>query len=131
MPTRDAHISTIAALAAARAAGLEVRADRGRLVVRGPKTAEALVRPLVAQPGAVLALLVAEDAEVAWRVAVMRPQVPARGAIPVLVAQAQDSVPGSCISCGDRLSAGQRHRCGPCGQAAWVVLHEVREGVKA
>src|SRR5687767_10962922 len=81
MPTRDAHSATIAALAAARAAGLEVRADGGRLVVRGPTTAEALVRPLVSQPGAVLALLAAEDADVAWRVAAMRPQVPRRGAI--------------------------------------------------
>lgn len=129
MQTCDAPLTTLAALAAARAAGLEVRADGGRLVVRGPKAAESLVRPLVAQPGAVLALLAAEDAEVAWRVEVMRPQVPLRGAIPVLVARPHHSKPGGCNSCGDRLGAGQRYRWGPCTQAAWVVLHAVREGV--
>lgn len=130
MPTRDEHTGTTTALAAARAAGLEVRADGGRLVVRGPKAAEILVRPLVAQPGAVLALLAAEDAEVAWRVEAMRPQVPVRGLIPILVARAHNPVRGGCISCGGRLSPRQRYRCGPCAQAAWVVLHDVREGVE-
>ncbi|MDQ3779195.1 MAG: hypothetical protein M3354_01420, partial [Chloroflexota bacterium] len=58
------------------------------------------------------------------------PQVPLRGAIPFLVARAHTSQPGCCLSCGDPLGTGQRYRCGPCVQAAWAVLHEVREGVE-
>jgi hypothetical protein len=85
----------------------------------------------LAQPGAVLALLAAEDSQIGWRVDVMRPQVPLRGAIPILVARAHELVPGGCISCGDQLGAGQRYRCGLCAQAAWVVLHQMREGVEA
>lgn len=127
----DATSTVVTALAAARAAGLVVRAEAGRLVVRGPKAAECLVGPLVAQPGAVLAVLAAEDAAVAWRIAAMRPLVPRRGAIPLLVAREHPPAPGCCLSCGDRLGLGRQHRCGPCAQAAWVVLHEVREGVGA
>jgi hypothetical protein len=119
----------VTALAAARAAGLEVRAEPGRLVVRGPRRAEPLVQQLLARTGDVLALLAAEDAAVAWRAEVMRRQVPRRGPIPVLVAREVAPAPGCCPSCGEPLEEGRSLRCGACSRAAWLVLHEVRESV--
>jgi hypothetical protein len=115
----------------ARAMGLEIRAEPGRLVVRGPRTLEAVAHRLLERPRDVLAMLATEDAEVAWRVSAMRLQVPKRGPIPVLVARVGGlSAPGCCVSCGDALQQHQRFRCSLCARAAWVVLHEIREDVK-
>ena len=119
----------VTALAEARAAGLSVRADGGRLVVRGPRSREELARRVLARAAEVLAALAAEDAEVAWRAAAMRPQAPRRGPIPFLVAREARPESGGCLSCGDPLAAGRSVRCRPCGQAAWLVLHQVREGI--
>ena len=119
----------LTALAEARAAGMEVRAEPGRLVVRGPRSRAELARRLLDRTAEVLALLAAEDAEVAWRAAAMRPQVPRRGPIPFL--RARNAVPRTegCLSCGGALDEGQTYCCAPCAKAAWAVLHEVREGV--
>ena len=119
-----------AALAEARAAGLEVRAEADRLRVRGPRSREDLARKLLERKQEVLALLAEEDAEVAWRVAAMRPQVPPREPIPVLTARATTPAPGRCDACGEPLGPGRAYRCEPCARAAWFVLHEVREGVE-
>ena len=121
----------LTALAEARAAGLEVRAEPGRLVVRGPRSRAALARRLLDRTAEVLALLAAEDEEVAWRVAAMRPQVPTRGPIPFLVARDAPAAPRRCPSCGDPLGEGRSLRCEPCARAAWLVLHQAREGVDA
>lgn len=118
-------------LAKARAAGLEVRAEPGRLVVRGPRSRAELAQRLLDRKAEVLALLAAEDAEVAWRVVAMRPQVPRRGPIPVLSARKVTPEAGRCDSCGEPLGPGRSYRCGPCARAAWLVLHELREGVGA
>ena len=77
-----------ALLAAAREAGLEVRVRGRRTRGRGPRTQDALART-VAWPKSRWSsrCWLQEDAEVAWRIAAMRPQVPQRGAIPVLVAR--------------------------------------------
>jgi hypothetical protein len=48
----------------AQAAGLEVRADGDRLVVRGPQSAEALARQLLAHKGDLMRLLSAPPADV-------------------------------------------------------------------
>ncbi len=77
----------VTVLTEARAVGLEVRAEPGRLVVRGPRSQETVAQRLLERKSEVSALLAAEDAEVAWRIDAMRPQVPRRGAIPVLVAR--------------------------------------------
>jgi hypothetical protein len=72
--------------------------------------------------------------EIAWRVAAMRPQIPLRGPIPFLVARLDlvtSCAPGHCGSCGEPLHEGQRFRCSPCQEAAWLALNEVREGVPA
>ncbi len=119
----------VIALAEARAAGLEVRAEPGRLVVRGPRQTEALARRLLERTGEVMALLADEDAEVSWRVEVMRPQVPAQGPIPFLKARNVAPAFGGCLSCGDTLSEGRTYRCASCARAAWTVLHAAREGV--
>ena len=117
------------AVAEARAAGLEIRAEAERLVVRGPRVHERIAHHLLEQKSAVLALLAQQDAEVAWRVATMRPQVTARGPIPILMARDTPPKAGCCISCGEPLADNNRYRCSPCAQAAWLVLSEVREGV--
>ena len=116
-------------LAEARAVGLEVRADAGSLVVRGPRSREAVAHRVLAGKAEVLDALAAEDGAVAWRAVAMRRQVPPRGPIPFLAARAVDPVPGGCLSCGEPLVGGRTTRCGPCAQAAWLVLHQEREGV--
>jgi hypothetical protein len=117
------------ALAEARAAGLEVRAEADRLVVRGPRVHEAIAQQLLAQKPVVLALLAEEEVKVGWRIAAMRPQVPERGPIPVLVAREVSPTPGHCLSCGEPLAPGRTVRCALCVRAAQVVLGWVREGV--
>jgi hypothetical protein len=143
----------------AESAGLQVRADAGRLVVRGPRSLEPLAKKLLARKSDLLPLLTREeiedgtnvvaddvvrspgggdraqparpvDPEVAWRVEAMRPQVPRRGPIPLLVARREVvPQPDCCLSCGDPLPEGRRYRCGPCQEAAWRVLTEIREGL--
>ncbi len=110
-------------LAEARAAGLTVEADGGRLVVRGSKAQGALVQRLLADKAGVLAILAEEwEAEVAWRVAVMAPQIPATGTIPFMVARTCQAGPADCLSCGDPREAGQRYRCRACAEAARRVV---------
>ncbi len=123
--------SMVTILTEARAAGLDIRIEPGRLVVRGPRMLEDIAQRLLARKHEVLALLGEEDADVAWRVAAMRPQVPIRGPIPLLVARNTRPVVGHCITCGDRFSLAGTFRCSPCTRAAWLVLHEIREGVDA
>jgi hypothetical protein len=120
----------VTVLTEARAAGLEIRAEPGRLVVRGPRTLETVAQRLLKHKAEVLALLAAEDADVAWRVAAMRPQVPQRGPIPVVIAREGEPSSGCCVSCGEHLPAGVTFRCSACAQAAWLVLHEIREDVR-
>jgi hypothetical protein len=119
------------ALAEARAVGLEVRAEVDRLVVRGPRLHEAIARQLLAQKPMVLTLLAEEEAELGWRVEAMRPQVPERGPIPVLVAREVAVIAGHCLSCGEPLAPGRTVRCVLCVRAAQVVLGWIREGVEA
>ncbi len=66
------------------------------------------------------------EEQVAWRTDAMRPQLAARGAVPLLLAR--PSAPwaaGRCCSCGDPLAAADRYRCRPCGLAAAAVLAEL------
>lgn len=110
-------------LAEARVAGFVVHADGERLVVRGPTNRRDLVDRLLADKPKVLAALAGEvEAEVAWRVAAMAPQVPATGAIPFLVARECQAGPTDCLSCGDPMEAGQRYACRACAEAARRVV---------
>jgi hypothetical protein len=76
-----------------------------------------------------------ETAEITWRVAAMRPQAPAMGAIPFLVARQNRPLshapgdPPRCLSCGDLLAEGRTIRCPLCVAAVEQVLNEVREEV--
>jgi hypothetical protein len=117
-------------LAEARSVGLEVRAEGDRLVVRGLRLHEALAQQLLEQKPVVLSLLAEEDVELGWRIKAMRPQAPARGAIPVLVAREVPAVLGHCLSCGESLTPGRTLRCALCVRATQVVLGWVREGVE-
>ena len=117
-------------LAEARAAGLEVRAETGRLVVRGQRVHEPLARQVLEQKPVVLAFLAQEDADIAWRVAAMRPQITVKGPIPILRARDKPHRAGCCVSCDVPLPENTRYRCSLCARAAWFVLHEVREDVR-
>ncbi|MFI5040452.1 MAG: hypothetical protein ACHQNA_01165 [Acidimicrobiales bacterium] len=100
--------------------------DGDRLVIEGPRRLEAIAHALLAEKPTVLRALAEED-QVAWRIAVMRPQVPSIGAIPHLLARPGVRFPlGSCCSCGDGLGPADRYRCPPCAAAAVVVLGERR-----
>ena len=115
----------LALLEAARAAGLTVRAEGERLVVRGPRSAEELARALLARKLEVLALLAVGDPAVVWRVEAMRAQLPAAGPLPFLVARSAPHCRGVCLSCGETLAQGADHgtfRCVPCVRAAWLVV---------
>ena len=61
-----------------------------------------------------------------WRVVEMRKQMPSSGTIPILIARDVPWQKGCCLSCGDRLAAGQDIRCLPCIQAAILVIEEAR-----
>ena len=94
----------------ARFAGLRVTASGNHLVVQGPRRLQPMARLLLSEKPEVMRAL-AEEQEVAWRVDAMRLQVPATGAIPLLLARpeavwgsgiaarvATDSVPTSGIA---------------------------------
>ena len=107
----------------ARAAGFRVRAEEDRLVVRGPTAQKTLVDRILADKAEVLAVLADEaEAEVAWRVAVMAPQIPATGTIPFMVARTCQTGPADCLSCGDPMEEGQRYVCRACAEAARRVV---------
>jgi hypothetical protein len=76
-----------------------------------------------------MALLSADEFEVAWRAEAMRPQAPRTGAIPFLTARRDRATgTGRCLSCGGPLAANQAHvRCIPCSRAAWLVLTEIAD----
>jgi hypothetical protein len=108
----------------AREAGLRVGTDGDRLFVEGPRRLEPMARALLAAKPRVVQALAAED-EVGWRIAVMRPQVPVKGAIPLLLARPGVRFRrGTCCSCGDPLGRDDRYRCRPCAEAAVAVLRE-------
>jgi hypothetical protein len=115
-------------LAELRAAGVELKADGDRILVRpaGALTPELRASIQRLKP-VVLALLAGHDAEVAWRVEAMRPRVPATGPIPPMYARRLRSVEdGACLSCGEPLTPGNKYHCEPCVHAAWQVLREAR-----
>lgn len=120
-------------IAQAQAVGLTLQADGDRLMVRGPRAATLpLLDTLRAYKPAILAVLVHEAAEVAWRMAVFRRQVPPHGTIPFLVARVtarKDDAPRTCGHCGDSLAEGRRFCCAACQRAKELVLGEVREGM--
>lgn len=117
-----------AVLDEARAAGLAVWAEGARLVVRGRRGQEDLARHLLAAKPVVLAILAEEEQELGWRIAAMRPRVPAHGPIPVLVAREVVPAPERCLSCGEGLRPGERVRCRWCARAAQLVLTQERKG---
>jgi hypothetical protein len=134
----------------AQEAGLDVRAEAGKLVVRGPKKAEPLARELLDHTAEVLPLLLVDELlvqasepgaatnlsaevlqpEIAWRLEAMLCQVPERGVIPFLVAR-PDAPPSltTCLSCEGSLADERLCRCQPCSRAAWLAIHAIREGL--
>lgn len=108
----------------ARVAGLHVRAEGERLIVRGPRAAEAVAQQLLARKPELLTELAREQAEVRWRVEVMLGQITPGEPIGRLVAR-----PGLCMSCAEPLTATQQHICGLCVRAKEQALNEALEGV--
>ena len=118
-------------LAELRRRGIELAVAGERLRYR-PKDAVTpeLRAAMVGCKADLLQLLADDDHQVRWRADAMRPQVPPTGSIPILVARQVQPAVGSCLSCGDPLEPGQGGRCEPCVKAVWLVLNEVREGVR-
>lgn len=121
-------------LAEARAAGLNVRAEGNLLIVRGPRSAEAIVSQLRDHKPEVLALLCAGESEVTWRWEAFRVRIRAHG--PIWPPRIRDGpltdTPGHCSLCGDALPtdpAPRFPRCQPCVRALWLAVNEMREGV--
>lgn len=117
--------------------GVELRAaPEGDGILFRPRLAldDALVRALSAHKTELMPLVAQTSSPaVAWRVMVMRAQMPARGPIPLLLARPQAPLlrdaPGRCGSCGDPREEGQRYVCRACQAAKWLVLNAVREDV--
>ena len=116
--------AVVTLLAEARAIGLVVHVNEGRLVARGPRTGHAIAERLLADGHAVADELTRENAEIAWRVAELRPKVPATGPIPILIVREGDFARDCCLSCGEPLATGQSWRCGLCLRAINQVLAE-------
>lgn len=111
---------------------LLVPSGDGRLRYRPREALSGAERAVVARyRDAILALL--DSDPIGWRTAVMAAKVPRSGAIPLLLARPGIRFPpGSCCSCGDRLSLDERYRCGPCAAATVHVLATVQAaGVSA
>ncbi len=120
-------------LATLTGSGCRVLGCGDRLCVSGPSSVRLtpqLRAAITEQKSELLKLLAEDEYEVRWRADAMRPQIPATGPIPFLVARfGQGTGASSCLSCGDPLTPGNRYRCGPCVKAAWLVLNAVREAV--
>ena len=125
-------MSMLEVLARLRQQGVELSPRDGRLRVVGPRRAltPEVVRELSEHKGEILALLAADEAEVAWRADAMRPRVPPTGPLPSMYARRLPApMPdGCCLSCGEPLTPGNKFNCEPCLRAAWLVLRDVRGG---
>jgi len=64
----------------------------------------------------------ASDPEVAWRLEIMRKQVPPKGPILDLIAREAPRRPDTCFSCGDPLPGPRSYRCHPCAVAAAIAV---------
>jgi hypothetical protein len=102
---------------------LEVSGDRLR--VKGPKGAitPELHEALTNSKQELITLINGGNAEVAWRVTAMLPQIPESGRLPFLVARkALEPQEGCCLSCGDPLNQDDAYRCAACGRAANLAI---------
>jgi hypothetical protein len=106
----------------ARAAGLLIQAEGDRLLVRGPQRLQAVAQEVLRHKLEILALLATERDEIAWRTARMNAQILPGKPIPFLVARANSTRPGQCLSCGGALTPAERVRCQWCVRAAQRVL---------
>jgi len=124
-------------LAEARAAGLKVEADGGDLVIRGPRSAEPIVRRLLEHKPAVLA---AVRSPIEVRAQVFRQQVEAYWSelddewqkcshqpIPPVALPGVVPVPGACPLCGDPLGDDRLYRCVACEEAMRIILAMPRD----
>jgi hypothetical protein len=106
----------------ARAAGLLIRADGDRLLVRGPKRLQATAQEVLRHKPEILVHLATERDEVAWRASAMQVQVLPGKPVPFLVARVSQTGSGQCLSCGEELAPEVRVRCQWCAGAAQQVL---------
>lgn len=127
-----------ALIAETRTLDIELKADfTGAKLLYRPVSAMpfTLAKLLREHKVAVLALLSAQDPEVVWRVAALRPQIPETGPLGRLIARPTSptiNMIRHCGCCGDPLSLGRRYRCAPCQHALWLALNtpaEARPGL--
>lgn len=112
-----------ATIAEARRAGLDIRAEADHLIIRGPRSLDALARRLLAEKPRVLELLASEELEIAGRIEAMRRKTSIRGPVPLLTARDAPPQPGACLSCGATLDPNDGFRCDLCVRAARIVLN--------
>lgn len=98
----------------AQATGVGEKGDKGE---KPSEPTRKTARPLEMVSGSPV-----DDPEVAWRLEIMRKQVPPSGAVPDLIAREAPIQPGTCFSCGEVLKGSQRYRCRPCAVAAAIAI---------
>ena len=112
-------------LADAEAAGLRIAVEGETLRIRGPRAGAPIAHQLAAHKPAVIALLTdTREEAIRQRMALFRRQVPISWPVPFLT-MTPSIAPGTCLSCGEPLTTGARHRCELCAQAVRRVLAEV------
>lgn len=124
----DEYTIATALIADTRALGVILKADPtgSRLLYRPVEVMPfALGKLLREHKVAVLAVLSANDPEVAWRLGALRPQIPEHGPISGRLIARSDSPTINhlrhCATCGDPLAEGRRYRCAPCQHAIWLA----------
>ncbi len=113
-----------------RVLGVRVELDGDEVRCRAPRGALTpdLVRRLRAAKPQVQALLVAEDAEIAWRADAIGARVAASAGGPdAFVVRDTPPAPNRCRSCGDPTPDGGTAKCPLCCLASARVLDERRE----
>lgn len=127
-------MSAATLLAELRSLGMVLGATGERLHYEAPEgtLTPALWAAMRDQKYPILALLAAEDPEMAWRVAAMRDRhpIPPNGPYPFLTARDVPRGTGGCLSCGEPLTVRSdskpSFRCTPCAHAAQLLLDEAR-----
>lgn len=119
-------------IAEAKAAGVTITRDCGRLHLRAPRPPhhellqrlrEAKAELLLVVPQLTASVADTDSPAVLWRIAAMRPQLPPYPR-PVPLLAARPELPyrvGYCLSCGGSVAAP---RCAPCRVAVAAVLAE-------
>jgi hypothetical protein len=115
--------------------GIRLEIDGSDLIIDAPEdlltpeTLQALTRrkaeivEMLKARGSTFAENGIDDSEIAWRIEVMKKQMPAEPPYPFLIAREDiETRKGACYSCGDPLTGGSLYICQSCLRAKVIVL---------